>query len=174
MGSERYSTYQHRHNFAIWAAARATQRGFTTTESLKEALEATGIKTFIERPCKRGDFDDHHRRWCRSICRHLKSAQVEGVSYGRAAKLVNVYLKSMVVLPDLSSEVASYVHPPIDRILLQSVAKDPEVSTERSRALRNTSWTKLSEAEYFDLISMLKDINGDRPFWKIEEHWGVT
>ena len=80
----------------------------------------------------------------------------------------------MVVLPDLSSEVASDVHPPIDRILLQSIAKDSEVTAERSRALRNTSWTKLSEAEYFDLISMLKDINGDRPFWKIEEHWDVT
>jgi response regulator RpfG family c-di-GMP phosphodiesterase len=174
MDSERYSAYQHRHNFAVWAAARATQREFTTTEKLREALEASSIDTFVERPCGREDFDGRHRGWCGSICQQLRSRRVEGASYGRAAKLVNVYLKSMVVLPDLSSDVASYVHPPIDRILLQNVAKAPEVSTERSQTLRNTSWTQLSEAAYFELISMLRDINGDRPFWKIEEHWDVT
>jgi hypothetical protein len=80
----------------------------------------------------------------------------------------------MVVLPDLGSEEASYVHPPIDRILLQNIAKDPEVDAERSRTLRSVSWTTLSEAAYFDLISILSDVNGDRPFWKIEEYWDVT
>lgn len=169
-----YSTYRHRHNFAAWAGARAAQRGFTTTEKLKGALESTSIKNFIDRPCGEGAFGDHHRQWCRSICGHLSSVGVENPTYGRAAKLVAVYLKSMVVLPDLESEEASYVHPPIDRILLQNIAKDTEVDAERSRTLRSVSWTTLSEAAYFELISILSDINGDRPFWKIEEYWDVT
>ena len=174
MESTPYGTYQHRHNFAVWAGARAAQRGFTTTEKLKGALESTSIKNFVDRPYGEHAFNKHHRQWCTSICGRLSSVGVENPTYGRAAKLVAVYLKSMVVLPDLESEKASYVHPPIDRVLLQNITKDPEVSTERSRTLRSVSWTTLSEAAYFDLISILREINGDRPFWKLEEHWDVT
>jgi hypothetical protein len=169
-----YTTHLHRHNFAVWAAARATQRGFTTTENLKNALELSGIQGFAERPCGRAKFEGQHRKWCLSICEGLSAVEVSDATYGRAAKLVAVYLKSMVVLPDLSSEEAAYVHPPVDRILLQNIAKDPEVDSARSQMLRSTSWTKLSETGYFDLISVLSDINGDRPFWKLEEYWDVT
>lgn len=174
MNPATYTTRLHRHNFAAWAAARATQRNFTTTENLKTALESSDIQGFVESPCGRDEFADHHREWCRSICKHLSSVEVSDATYGRAAKLVAVYLKSMVVLPDLSSEEAFYVHPPIDRILLQNIAKDPEVDSGRSQMLRSTSWTKLSETDYFDLVSVLSDINGDRPFWKLEEYWDVT
>jgi hypothetical protein len=37
--SSQYTIDIHRHNFAVWAAARAAQRGFTTVENLKAALE---------------------------------------------------------------------------------------------------------------------------------------
>lgn len=169
-----YAAYQHRHHFAIWAAARATQRGFTTTGNLRDALESTSIEEFVESPCGKETFDDRHRAWCNNICDHLVSIGVEGATYGRASKLVGVYLKSMVVLPELEGAEASYIHPPIDRILLQNIAKDPEVSAEHSRILRNTSWTQLDEQAYFNLLSILRDVNGDRPFWKLEEYWDIT
>jgi hypothetical protein len=169
-----YNIRLHRHNFAAWAAARATQRGFTTTENLKNALESSGIQRFIERPCGQAKFGGQHRKWCRSICTELSAVGVGNATYGRAAKLVAVYLKSMVVLLNPSSEEAAYIHPPVDRILLQNIARDAGTGPERSQMLRGTSWTKLGETEYFDLISALSDINGDRPFWKLEEYWDVT
>lgn len=174
MTSTSYGACQHRHNFAIWVAARGTQRGFTDTDNLKDALESSSIRGFVEAPCGRRAFDDHHRRWCNSICDHLTEEEGEEATYGRAAKLVAVYLKSMVVLPNLDSEEAAYIHPPIDRILLQNIAKDPAVDAEHAQILRNTSWTKLDEQAYFNVLSILQEVNGDRPFWKLEEYWDVT
>jgi len=174
MSSVEYSNYKHRHNFAIWAAARAAQRGFTNVINLKNALESSSIGEFVEKPSGESKFDKKHAKWCNRICDYLHNQGVNEATYGRAAKLVNVYLKSMVVLLDLSSEAAKFIHPPIDRILLQNIARDPNVNKEYSRKLRNTNWTSLDESEYFDLISILKEINGDQPFWKIEEYWDVT
>ena len=42
-----YSHFQHRHNFAVWCAARAVQRKFAKTPFLKEALEKSGVVEFI-------------------------------------------------------------------------------------------------------------------------------
>jgi hypothetical protein len=137
-------------------------------------LESTAIEGFVEEPCGKDAFDGRHRTWCNGICDHLASIGVEGATYGRAAKLVAVYLKSMVVLPDLQSDVTGYIHPPVDRIMLQNIAQDPDVNREASQILRNASWTQFDEEEYFDIISILKKINGDRPFWKVEEYWDIT
>jgi hypothetical protein len=42
-----YDVFEHRHRFAVWAAARAAQRGFVTVEKLRDALEATDIVAFV-------------------------------------------------------------------------------------------------------------------------------
>ena len=168
-----YSEYTHRHNFAVWAAARAAQRGFTNVEMLRDALEQSGIESFIEKPSQESDFDNQHKLWCNSICDYLKEKGVQNVSYGRAAKLVNVYLKSMVVLNNISAKPAAFIHPPIDRILLQNLAKKT-ADMETKKRLKESNWTQLEEPEYFDLIGILKAINGNRPLWLVEEHWTVT
>lgn len=45
-----YEIFEHKHKFSVWAAARATQRGFTNVDNLKEALEDCGIVEFIKDP----------------------------------------------------------------------------------------------------------------------------
>ena len=169
-----YSEYSHRHNFSVWAAARAAQRGFTNVEMLRDALEQCGIDIYVKNSCQKSDFDDNHRKWCNSICDYLNEKGVQNVTYGRAAKLVNVYLKSMVVLNNLSGEEAEYIHPPIDRILLQKLAKKPGIEKSTKKTLKESNWTQLEEKAYIDLIAILKMINGDQPFWMIEEYWTVT
>ncbi len=83
-----YNLSEHRHRFSVWAAARAAQRGFTTIDNLRDALELTDIRTFLEgrvaEPISSEQFMDG-----------LTEAGVQNVSFGRAAKLVAVYLKSM-------------------------------------------------------------------------------
>lgn len=169
-----YSENKHRHNFAVWAAARAAQRGFTNVEMLKEALEQCGIENFVSSPSEVTDFDNKHKAWCKSICDYLEEKGVQNVTYGRAAKLVNVYLKSMVVLQNLAGEAAKIIHPPIDRILLQNIAKSLDISKENKKILKSANWTQVSEEEYFNIIQILKTTNKDRPFWMIEEYWTVT
>ncbi|TYP95427.1 hypothetical protein LX73_0730 [Fodinibius salinus] len=166
-----YSKEKHSHNFAIWAAARATQRAFTSTENLKKALEDCGILDFIKNPDKASEFDNLHKKWCNSICKDLKKEGINKVTYGRAAKLVNCYLKSRLVLKNLESEEAYYIHPPIDRILLQNLSKSETISKEKKKWLKGINWTQLNMEEYFRLINFLRKFNGDKPFWMIERHW---
>jgi hypothetical protein len=49
-----YDAFQHRHNFAVWASARAAQRGFTDVATLKEALDDCGIVEFVRDPPPHG------------------------------------------------------------------------------------------------------------------------
>ncbi|MCB1582564.1 MAG: hypothetical protein KDI92_05815 [Xanthomonadales bacterium] len=169
-----YSEHKHKHNFFAWAAARAAQRGFTSVKNLQDALEESDIEEFTESKQLVNDFDTSHKLWCNSICDYLIGKGVQNVSYGRAAKLVAVYLKGMVVIEDLSSDLARIIHPPIDRILLQNLSNKNEVSLENKKLFKSSNWTQLIQSEYFVLVSALREVISDEPFWKIEEYWTVT
>jgi len=97
-----YSHLLHRHNFAVWAAARASQRGFVRTALIKTAVEASGLPEAVEDtaswPADKEAFDTFHRHHCRRIMQRLATGGVQPVTYGRAAKIVAIYLKSMVVV----------------------------------------------------------------------------
>jgi hypothetical protein len=176
-----YTEFEHRHNFASWAAARAAQRGVKgfSVNLAKEALEQCCVMSFVMLPPSDGEeenFDKLHKKWCGSICDYFKHKRVVGVTYGRAAKLVAVYLKNMAVLPDLQSTRAKYIHPPIDSILLSKIPQEIKVklADDDKARLRNARWTQLGKAEYFKLLKVLKKINGDEPLWQLEKYWTVT
>jgi hypothetical protein len=172
-----YGLAEHRHRFAVWAAARASQRGFTTVEQLRAALDATDIRTVLASPATlqldSAGFDKAHRRWCRLICSALNKRQVPNVTYGRAAKLVAVYLKAMVIMGgDWDTPLGRNIHPPIDRILLKTLASSGSIQSPRKREWRSISWTRLTESEYYGLIEQLREVVASgSPFWAIEEHW---
>jgi len=173
-----YDEFTHKHNFSVWAAARAAQRGFTTVDNLKKALEGCGVVEYVRaKECSTDDwqqYDEMHKQWCESIITYLQENDVANVTYGRAAKLIAVYIKSMVVLSALGSSIAKVAHPPIDRILLQNLSKEKTINHPRKRAWSKISWTQLTKPHYFKLISELRDVVGNEPFWKLEEHWTVT
>lgn len=171
-----YTIDTHKHNFAIWAASRAAQRGFTTVENLRNAAEACGIKEAVIQFGKTNvdpkEYDDWHTDICRQIIKYLLNAGVENTTYGRAAKLVAVYLKVIVVIGgDPMCALARTAHPPIDRILLRNIAK----TNPSLRRLAQVNWTTHSEAEYFDVINNLRNVLDEgSPFWEMEKHWTVT
>jgi hypothetical protein len=148
----RYDIYQHRHNFAVWAAARASQRRLTTVDTLRKALESSEVVAFVrDHVTDKIDSDAFaakHRSWCEEIVRSLLDAGVMNATFGRAAKLVAVYLKSMVVIgPFADSDLARVAHPPIDRILLRNLARAEGLETGLSTMLRMTNWTALESYE---------------------------
>jgi hypothetical protein len=175
-----YGIFEHRHNFSVWAASRAAQRAFTTVGNLKDALEQCGIVTFLKSPnalnTSRKQFDKLHRKWCRSVVQYLKDNDIPNVMFGRAAKLIAVYLKSMVILGgNPFSPLGKVAHPPIDRILLQNMAKIKIIEQEHKRHLKRAKWTELNEDEYYFLIEQLASyIPKDEPMWMLEKHWTVT
>jgi hypothetical protein len=175
-----YDLFEHRHRFSSWAAARATQRSFTSVENLRDAIENCGIVGFLRNNAPlstdEATFNKHHKMWCRSIVNFLNSRDISKVSYGRAAKLVAVYLKSMVIIgPNANSVLASVAHPPIDRILLKNLSRASDIENPHRARWRSINWTKLDEQSYYDLISQLRRcLRDSEPFWSIERFWTVT
>ncbi len=173
-----YDHFEHRHRFAVWAAARATQRAFTSVENLRDALKSTHLPAFLRSPASLDtdaeSFDTHHQEWCNAIVSFLSGRQIKGATFGRAAKLVAVYLKAMVVIGAHSqSRLATVAHPPIDRVLLQSLASSPDLKNPHKSEWRTTAWTKLDEQGYYKLISELRSVVPEpQPWWKLEQYWG--
>ena len=173
-----YSLSDHRHLYGVWCAARAAQRGLKggSNAVLRRALESTELCELMEHdpetwPATSVEFDEHHKRWCRDIITTLELEDVD-VSYGRAAKLVSIYVKTIVIVGGFNeTEFARVAHPPVDSILLTALSKSDEGTDEVRRLWRTTVWTKLDEASYFDLIETFRDANLDDPFWMIERYW---
>lgn len=169
--------FWYRHEFAVWAGARASQRGFTTIKNLKNALECSGVVDFLLEDgfehTTRENFDCRHDRWCLNIIGTLKKSIGDrgDVTYGRAAKLIAVYLKSMILMTEyIDTPIAWHVHPPIDRILLQNLAKETGM-----KKIKSVVWTALDRENYLDLIGVLRKIMGDEsPLWVLDEkYWKI-
>jgi hypothetical protein len=174
-----YEIDEHRHRFAVWAAARAAQRGFADVATLRKALEVCGIVEYLKsanfNDIDQPRFDAIHRLWCRSIVDFLGKGGVADATFGRAAKLIAVYLKSAVVLgANSGTAFARIAHPPIDSILLGNLAASDGASPDKA-SWAATRWTKLNEARYYELIGQLRSFLGSsEPFWKLEQFWTVT
>jgi len=177
-----YDLFEHRHRFSSWAAARATQRGraSATNKNLIDAIQHCGIVSFLRNDdtmsIDEATFKKHHRTWCRLIIDLLNRKRIADVTYGRVAKLVAVYLKSMVIVgPNSNSSLAFVAHPSIDRILLTNLSNAPEIDNHIRECCSLINWTELDEQRYYDLIAQLRDcLRDDEPFWNLERYWTVT
>ncbi|MGO9022013.1 MAG: hypothetical protein ACLQVJ_27055 [Syntrophobacteraceae bacterium] len=174
-----YDIFAHRHNFAVWAAARAVQRRWkgATTPVLIKAIEYCEVKEFIklnkEHSISYDDFEQYHRLWCREIQKSIDTA-ITGATYGRAAKLLAVYLKAMVIAAGAENTNLGYlIHPPIDSILLKNIreCKTFQFTLTELKKLK-WKWTKINESEYDSLMSLLRQcLSKEQPFWMLEEYW---
>jgi hypothetical protein len=166
-----YTITKHHHNFAIWTSARAVQRGFTDTSNIGTAVDAANLKELID--CKTNftdeQFDAFHREKANIIINCLKRIDnklEDKVTYGRAAKIIAIYIKTISVIRDSGkSNLAKIAHPPIDRILLTNAHID-----NNKLGLDKYNWTQLTEDKYFELISKLRTLEYNY-FWEIERYW---
>ena len=145
-------------------------------DNLRRALEECGVRQFLSscdlNSMDEASFDTHHRSWCGKIMSCLKNLKVENVTFGRAAKLVAIHVKSVVVLGGKhETALAGVAHPPIDRTLLRRVAE--EVKGARLK-WKSTSWTTLDQDDYSRLIRELRTIIPEEPFWMLEQYWTGT
>ncbi len=168
-----YDIGAHTHNFALWAAARAAQRNFTTVENFRNAAHACDLRkevAGIDQPdLDSNQFDKWHRGICGRLMKSLVDENVQNVTYGRMAKFVAIYLKVVAVIgSDPEGPLSQVAHPPIDRILLQNVAKNNSSLGD----LASVNWTDLSEEEYFTVVNALRTVVDKKdPFWKLERFW---
>jgi len=173
-----YSHFIHRHKFAVWCAARAVQRKFAKTIFLRDASEKCGIVEFMEHYnggyISPETFDKLHENWCQAILKSWEEDQVANGSYGRAAKLIAVYIKSMIVVQNDQTALSIVAHPPIDRMILQNISKDKSINHQNRMYWKAINWTELNKLKYQNLIKDFRQVINDKLFWVIEKYWTIT
>lgn len=109
------------------------------------------------------------------------AAPTPHLTYGRAAKLVNVYLKALF-LPSFGTvgttpnnapqrSKTDAIHPPIDRILLDTLAKNDVGGYKKDwRKFHNIGWTKFDKSNYQDVLTLVCHVTSGH-LWTIEQHW---
>jgi hypothetical protein len=178
--SAKYTIEEHRHRYAAWAAAAASRRGFADNASIVSVLDSSSLRRSLvdsprNWPKTATEYDKFHKREARGLIRKFKNAGYPNVTYGRVAKMIAIYVKTIVVMGvHHRSPMARVAHPPIDRILLQVLSRIPLANSLR-KLCRKTAWTKLDEKRYFELISELRLSGPAEPaFWQLERHWNLA
>ena len=194
-----YSIADHAHRFAVWAAGRAYSRsggdgGGYSVKYAQTMLEAAGmrdINTPTDLPSAEGIDAFVHER-IEAVCAARPATYVHHktgehlkfrCTYGRAQKLVNVYLKSKLVCGGYhDDERVERLHPPIDSVLLkglsafsESVAGQVQYAEFQNNLLDaqalGSSWVVFTQTTYEAYIKAFKSLQKDKPLWAIEEHW---
>lgn len=160
-----YTFNEHKHRYAIWTAARAVQRSFTTTDKIAAAVETTTLRQFAETTefITGEQYDLQQAEWCYKLIDCFEPLEC---SYGRAAKIVAIYLKTAVIFPSQgTSALCEVIHPPVDSILLSNLVKWREL-----KELRGERWTTFTSAEYWNVVDIIRTSIGYLN-WKLEAFW---
>lgn len=166
-----YTIQEHIHNYSIWTAARASQRGLKNfkIKTLKTILEKIDFKVKVEKYLKTDinniNFEVFHKKIANEIIKSGSNLNIK-ITYGRASKVISIYLKTAIIIPNNGKGKASgLIHAPIDSILLKALSKEYKIPS-----WKKLTWTKFSENEYWDLIKDLEKNN--LPInWKLEQFW---
>lgn len=176
-----YDIHRHKHNYAIWTASRAWNRKLKGGDLAlaQQLIEVAGLEN-VRGPDDIGaDVDAWLQEKMRLIVDYAGQNQIPGINYGRAQKLVNIYLKTKLICGGFETHPkVSLLHPPLDRELfdgLRRVFREQKTS-DAAAAFADaqkacSSWTNFELQDYLAHIRAIKLFMDGRPLWMVEEHW---
>lgn len=180
MTTEQYNIEEHIHRYAVWTAARATSTSRFANGEIAKALEQIELKKKLEALRRKKSTGKTYRVWfiketngliktLNKISRQNAHGKMRKVSFGIAAKILSIYIKTVEVLPSCGkSNLAQVAYPPIDSILLKNIR------TNEALSIASTAWSKMNEHAFLrmmdDLIKFSKD-QGYVGLWQLEEYW---
>ena len=172
-----YTIHNHCHNFSAWAASRAASviGCRFTVEQGKGLLKSIGFGLNLNSPAQLPEpdqLDPIHRTWRQEII-SFGTKQELVITHGVAAKLINVYLKSRFVCGGFAdSPKVQALHPPIDRVLLEELARKDFGGKRKFWAQSNKcGWSKFDSATYEGVIKRIREALNGSPLWEIEQFW---
>ena len=173
-----YSINHHTHVFAAWSAATAARAGTCKfkVKTGRKILEEIGFNETFINPNKlptQEKFDVVHKKWCDNAIKSAKRYKIKNFKHGVAAKLINCYLKVKFVCGGHANHPkVKYIHPPIDRLLLQEL-KEKNIGDfgEEWSSGGKLSWSHYDYISYNEIIKMIQKTMPNQPLWKIEQYW---
>lgn len=173
-----YDIHEHQHRFAVWTAGRASQvkgKRFPV-KTCSEWLSNAGIGrslTLAELPASADEFDEKHRDWRETLV-SLARPTVD-LSHGQAAKILNIYFKTRFVNSETAQHPSVvYLHPPIDRLLIEEIKKRAELDQPTQKRLKNATrngWSAMDSEKYEEVIAIFRALISPKPFWMLEDYW---
>ncbi|AWB34721.1 hypothetical protein [Orrella marina] len=183
MPVSRYSIEKHKHVYAQWCAAAAYGRGLVGGgNSLAfDLIEVSGLGQVTGPEHIGQNVDEWQMSFMKKIEAEAARLGVRSFSFGRAQKLVNIYLKTILVCGGHHDHPkVPLLHPPLDLELFKGLrtflSKNRDAMSEARSAFlcaqrRNPRWTTFSEADYVAHIDAIKLLMASKPLYQVEEHW---
>jgi len=166
-------------SYAEWTAIAAIRSGkhIKETKIIQEALREIYLGNI---PTTQADFDVWHEEQCKLLREKIVSlaAKQERITknfeLGWAAKILNIYLKTLFYIGDMEpSVVRQFIHPPIDNIFVNAFYKEHKVRVAAS----DFRIKKLEHyLDYAAIINSIKAIQKEKKFLNlmdVENIWGV-
>ncbi|MCB9815416.1 hypothetical protein H6785_02480 [Candidatus Nomurabacteria bacterium] len=173
-----------KHRYAAWCASTAAKSPrcrFAVKEGV-EIIESSKSLVYFSHnwrvPFKVADFDLLHRNVRETLIKKAETIGITGFTHGVAAKLINVYLKTLHIvpilamyeqLPEKQQEKLNIFHPPIDGQLLKSLIKK-NVGGKKEEWKKLHPWTEMDSKKYEKAISLIREVTEDK-MWSVECHW---
>ena len=182
MNTEKYTIEEHIHRFAIWTSARAASKSRLKNEEVASLITESKLREkvlSINNDSLLTQMDYHN--WIKQIGEEMlilvknkaypetnkKNFKNDNFTFGIAAKIISIYIKTAVVLPSNGeSNLAKIAYPPIDSILLKNI-------NESYNKKFNTNWSKFDWLSYCEMILNLKDVFQCDLNWEIEQKWKI-
>jgi hypothetical protein len=173
-----YSILEHRHRFACWAASRAASvngNRFKVKDGqwILEKSDLHQIMVDGSSLPESSKFDEIHAQWRNQIIYVAKEIGKE-FTHGVAAKLINVYLKSIFICTDnLDDPKIKAIHPPIDSVLLDTLYKH-DIGGKRKlwQTARQIRWSNFNSIQYQQVIDGIRSsLPSNAGLWEIEAFW---
>jgi hypothetical protein len=167
-----YTHEEHMHRYACWAAARAAQRKWKGGMAIvvKDVIEDVGLRESLHTLFGQKPDFAAYQAWHSKIAQEMtRLFRLRGLEtyYGRSAKIIGIYVKTVYVARDPLCALSEIAYPPVDRELLTAVKKSKKTPTYP----HSLSWTIFTEEDHDNAIEYLRKIVENRPFWEVEQYW---
>lgn len=171
--------------YAKWCAAAAYGRGLAGGgNSLAfELIDISGLDQVTGPEHIGKNVDEWQMSFMKKIEAKAVSLGVLDFSFGRAQKLVNIYLKTVLVCGGHHQHPSvALLHPPLDSELFRGLrsflwknraAMGDARSAFIAAQKRNSRWTMFSEVDYIAHIDAIKLLMAGMPLYQVEEYWDL-
>ncbi len=174
----KYNIETHIHIYSSWAASRAASviTNRFSVEKGQSILSKSKIKTFINHPDKlpeKEKFDANHFNWRKQLIELSSNVMKKPLTHGIAAKMINIYLKSIIICGGYYRHPKSEaIHPPIDSVLLKELASKNFNGNARFWRMSNKiAWSNFNSEQYQNVIDEIRSGLNGKALWRIEEYW---
>lgn len=172
--NDNYPIDEHIHRFACWTAARAASIGRFSNKEICQFIAEIGLRNQLELLRKQQITSEDYEEWfIRQVDNLLERMNFyfsgkekdffRNISFGIAAKVISIYVKTAEVIPTKGlSSISKVAFPPVDSYLLKGLK------------IKGKAWSGLDKNGFMNLINDLKILNDGNDFWKLEASWNLN